>query len=356
MIGAPVNLQSLRHFIRGALAFLVLAALGSASPAYAQLNIIASYDSTWTNPAELATVQTTLNDAIRNYASLYSLDNINVRITFSKMSGGLGASSTAVISRPYTTVRNALLSHAVTTDDLSSLGSLPSQTNNPINNDPNIVLTVPNARVLGIVSNSSSSDATVFLNTSIMNLTRPPTNPSFYDLRAVAQHEMDEVLGTSSGVGDTLPETADLFRYGGPGTRSWATGTSVTAFFSVNQGTTNIVTYNQNGQGDYGDWVVHNPGFVQDWAGSPNQTPNLGVELRLLDVIGYRLAPIPEPTTIGLLFAGGAGAVFWRRHRKLRQLDQEADQLANAEADASSYGETAADDEAPEPAFDAEPV
>lgn len=48
---------------------------------------------------------------------------------------------------------------------------------------------------------------------------------------------------------------------------------------------------------------------------------------------------IPKPATIGLLAVSGASAIYSRRQRRLRQLDQEADRLAEELEDETAYGE-----------------
>src|SRR5262249_36775589 len=96
------------------------------------------------------------------------------------------------------------------------------------------------------------------------------------------------------------------------------------AYLSINNGTTNIVSFNDgttNG-GDYGDWVVHSPAQVNDYAGTPGAQPNLGSsEIRNLDVIGYDLAALaaPEPGSVAMLGTIGVGASVlgvWRWKRR----------------------------------------
>jgi hypothetical protein len=156
-----------------------------------------------------------------------------------------------------------------------------------------------------------------------MNLSRTGTqNTSFYDLQAVASHEIDEALGIGGagsfiganfGTGNPLNYptgpvgSMDLFRYSGNGVRSYTTSTSATAYFSINGGATNLTNFNQAGGGsDYGDWKGGLTPQVQDAFGTPGVDINLGVnELTALDVVGYNLtAPVPEPGS-GTLLLGG---------------------------------------------------
>ena len=73
----------------------------------------------------------------------------------------------------------------------------------------------------------------------------------------IAEHELSEVMGRTSSLGsiDGANEYTplDLFRYSSPGARDLTPGTG---YFSINNGTTKLGTYNNpsNG-GDAGDWA-----------------------------------------------------------------------------------------------------
>lgn len=140
-----------------------------------------------------------------------------------------------------------------------------------------------------------------------MNLTRPPLDPSKYDLISVAEHEMDEVLGFVSTLNQNYPNgpigPMDLFRYTTNLVRTWTTSGD-NAYFSVD-GTNLLARFNQNSGADYHDWWSASslwapPGVtpypqVQDAYAYPDTAPNIGSnELAALDVIGYTIA-VPPP-------------------------------------------------------------
>jgi hypothetical protein len=199
---------------------------------------------------------------------------------------------------------------------------------NPVNGNANVLLTVANLRALQGGS-PSGFDSTISLNTSIMNLSRTgPQNPNFFDLQAIASHEIDQALGiggSGSMIGNTslgFPTgpvgSTDLFRYSGNGVRSYTDSTSATAYFSIDGGKTNLTNFNQAGGGsDFGDWKgVPGSPQVQDAFGTPGVDINLGVnELTALDVVGYNLVAVPEPGS-GVLLVGGLIAIGILRCRR----------------------------------------
>jgi PKD domain len=89
----------------------------------------------------------------------------------------------------------------------------------------------------------------------------------------------------------------DLFRYDHSGARSFNTSLSTQAFYSIDGGHTDLAEFNQSQNGDFSDWfstAAHTP-RVQDAFASPGATPNLGVELTRLNVLGYKPAVLVAP-------------------------------------------------------------
>jgi hypothetical protein len=278
------------------------------------LFLVPTFDSTITSDPNAAAIESTINTAIAVYEATFS-DPITVNILFQE-GGGLGSSSTPIGSLSYVAFRTALVADAKTSDDSTALSHLPLTL--PAVLDPsgtgNLWVTTANFRALGIPATPGGTacggvgcDGTITLNTSLTTPGSPVTTAQ-YDLQAVVEHEIDEVLGMGSGL--NLPvgfpryaRPQDLFRYDNIGGRSFDTSGSVRSFFSID-GTTLLVEFNQNGSADYGDWKTGAaPPQVQDAFATPGSHPLLGVELRNLDVIGYDSA-VPEPSS-GMLFGAG---------------------------------------------------
>jgi hypothetical protein len=296
------------------------------APAWANMVITPTFAANILSDPNSATIQATINAAIAVYESNFA-DPITVNITFQE-GGGLGGSSTFFQTISYATYLTQLTLDAKTSDDTTALAHLPTAAQYLLFfGTSNIDVKTANERAVGLI-NSQNPDGTITLNTSIMNLSRTgPQDSSKYDLMAVASHEIDEVLGLGSKLNSpaTNPFPEDLFRYDASGARSFTASTSGTAFFSIN-GTTDLAEFNnQNTGGDFGDWrsnplPVGAPVRVQDAFGTPGAQPNLGVELRALDVIGYD-SIAPEPGT-GVLLAAAlvvlAGLNYARASRKAR--------------------------------------
>lgn len=302
------------------LPLFVLGAL--AAPAMATPFVInPTWDSSITSLSNAAAIEASILSVIATYQATFR-DPITVNITFANMTSGLGQSAFNLYDVGYSTYRAALSTDSTSADDTTALAHLANTANNPVTNNTEMLIKSATQKALGLLAgNAAGSDGTISLNTSIMNINRVVAqNGSFYDLQAVAMHEIDEILGLGSTLGlgvpspfDTYPSPEDLFRYNGSGARSYTTSSSATAFFSID-GTTNLAQFNQSSGGDYGDWVTSGGPKVQDAFGTPGSQPNLGVEIRALDVIGYTLAS-PEPATWFLLVTGLVAGVWFKRRQ-----------------------------------------
>ncbi len=323
---------------------------GMAAPAHA-LTIVPTFDSTFTSysPSNTAAYEADVNNAITAIDS-YIANPVTVNIDFANMSSGLGQSSTYYNPLSYSTYVSNLDSNATPSSFQTTANStLPGNNPVPGNTSSNVDITLPLLRALGhnnLGNPGSNPDSTISLNLSDMNLNRTSTqNTNKYDLQAVAAHEIDEVLGiggsgsnlststSSNTTGDIRP--LDLFRYSANGVRSYNPSNTVSSYFSINGGQSNLVYFNQNGGSDgsdFGDWgngVVpaeaqpNHPPQVQDAYGDPGIAgPNLGPnELIALNVVGWNLTSaglaeantVPEPTTWGLLAIGAVGLLARRR-------------------------------------------
>ena len=304
---------------------MLFAALTAGSASANSFVINATFDSSITSLSNALAIESSINNVISFYEATFT-DPISVNITFSNMTSGLGQSSFNLFTVTYSNFRSALVGDRTSADDTTALAHLATGTHNPVNNGTDILIKSATQKALGLLSGSNAaSDGTVSLNTALMNIDRTgPQNAGLYDLQAVTSHEINEILGLGSTLGLGLsapfnadPSPEDLFRYDGIGGRSFNSSNAVSSYLSID-GTTLLAEFNQSGGGDYGDWKSVGAAKVQDAFGTPGSQPNMGVEIRALDAIGYDVATAPEPSTWLLITTGLiAGAIYRKRKTSL---------------------------------------
>jgi hypothetical protein len=276
------------------------------------LTIHATFDSSITGNHNAAAIEAMINRAISIYESRYS-DPITIEIRFRYATtlpnghpipaGNIARSNFVIYSAiPWSTFINALRADAKTSNDRSANMSLPMSALSP-----HIVPSSAGGRAVrlntppamfanGNVGPGGPYDGIVTLNSSKPFQFNRPTSGSNYDAQRSTEHEIDEVMGLGSRLGtsghDLRPQ--DLFSWSSPGHRNITS--SGTRYFSINGGVTSRVNFNQNPNGDFGDWLsaacpqVHP--YVQNAFGCTGQSSDVtatspeGVNL---DVIGYDL-------------------------------------------------------------------
>jgi len=226
--------------------------------------------------------------------------------------GALGESLTFLQSTTYGALTSALSSHATSAADLSSVASLPGA-------DPTggtYWLSQAEARALGFATSAGVDGATGF--NSQANLfdfdESDGVAPGHYDFFAVAVHEISEIMGRQLLVGQTLGnfpnsyEPLDLFHFSAAGARVF-TGTAA-GYFSVDNGATNLDSFNTIVGGDFGDWAASagNDSFLA-FSSSGVINAVSGADMSAIDVLGWTVAPRPDLTVTGLA-VGAGGASF----------------------------------------------
>ena len=275
------------------------------------LTIHPTFDSSITGNPNAAAIQAMINRTIAIYESLFS-DPITVQIRFRYATtapdgsplppGTVSRSDILLYTLPWSTFINALRADATTSNDDTANASLPG-TALVANIEPSsangraVGLNTPPAMFAnGTIGNGGPYDGIVTLNSSVPLQFIRPTDTGSFDAQRSTEHEMDELLCLGSKLGqDGIPfRPQDLFSWSSAGHRNITA--SGARYFSINGGVTNIVGFNQDPSGDFGDWVSQdcpqaNP-YVQNAFACTGQFSDIAAtspEGINLDVIGYDL-------------------------------------------------------------------
>src|SRR6266487_922583 len=280
------------------------------------LNINPTFDSSITGNPNAAAIEAMINRAISFHESLFS-DPITIQIRFRYSTTGpdgtplpasaIAQSAFVIYQVPWSTYIGDWSSDVCSSDLNLANASLPGTALSP-NIKPRraggraVGLDTPPAMFSnGTVGQGGPYDGIVTLNSSVPYQFNRPTSAGHLDAQRSTEHEVDEVIGLGSRLGDNGNNLhpQDLFSWSSPGVRNLAS--SGTRYFSINRGSTNIVNFNQNPNGDFGDWLSTacpqaHP-YVQNAFACTGQSSDIAAtspEGINLDVVGYDLVNRPQ--------------------------------------------------------------
>ena len=174
-------------------------------------------------------------------------------------SGNLAQSRFYGTYETYASVHSALLGDAGSSSYQAQADSTLGSTD-PTNGG-NFFVTTAEAKALGLMT-GTGLDGAVGLSSAYSFDYNAPTTPvaaGQYDAIGALEHEISEVMGRFGSVGTELGSHVytplDLFRYTSSGVRDLTVGPT-SPYFSINNGATNLGTYNNPATGgDASDWV-----------------------------------------------------------------------------------------------------
>jgi hypothetical protein len=279
------------------------------------LIIHATFDSSITGNPNAAAIEAMINRSISINESLFR-DPVTIQIFFRYATtspngtplpqGTLAQSLSVLYTAPWNVAIDGLRADAKTNNDNIAVASLPGGALST-----NIAAKSANVRALGgnappamfadgTVGVGGPYDGIITLHSAAPFQFARPTGLGQFDAQRTTEHEMDEIMGLGSRLGHTGTDLRfqDLFSWSSPGVRNLTS--NGTRYFSINSGNTNIVGFNQNPIGDFGDWLSEacpqaHP-YVQNAFACTGQSSDVratspeGVNL---DVIGYDLVNSP---------------------------------------------------------------
>lgn len=324
---------------------LVIVSGAAASQAF---TIVLNANSTLAgNSAALAAFQR----AAHNWETKFK-DNVTVTINAGLASLGtniIGSTSSVTLQAGYTTIRNAMVADAAGDGPSNAIvASLPSISQfsafvpSGKSISGNIAATKANLKALGFAGLDQSfgaADATINFSTNFAfdYNDADGVDNSHMSFETVATHEIGHALGFVSGVdgldtgGSTMTmRPLDLFRFSTganvnagnfattardfrPGANTAFNDTTNEYRFSTG---VNMGDGNQASHWKADELTGHNIGIMDPTLAFGQIEHITNADLRAFDLIGYNLAPTPEPASMAALAIGGIALIRRRRSSK----------------------------------------
>jgi hypothetical protein len=298
------------------------------------------------NPAALAA----LNRAAQQWSGLFGNSvTINLSVGLSPMANSdTGLTTPVFLQGSYATIRNKLIADAAGNPALAITSSLPTT---PTFNLPtgftysgNIALTRANAKAMGFAV-GAGSDGTITFNSNFA-FDYDNTNgvtPGTIDFQTIATHEIGHALGFDSAVDvvdgspptSILPNPLDLFRFRNLSGQFPTTAGQFSSFardmipghddvFSDTQLQLQFSTGANGGDG-FGAGHWKDDALTGTYIGIMDPSVTTGTteqitsnDVRALQMIGWEVTAVPEPSTLALVVMAAATAAGFQGCRERR--------------------------------------